>query len=118
MYVKRLKQSRMSTEVVLFDQTLLQQTVAFYGQLSAFLLRRVWPEGSAASAAALVGDFTEPSASPRAQSESRDAQPTALFAALPEYFVDDVADFLIFLIRSAQFMINCLVRTSILQRFG
>lgn len=81
---------------MLLDSELLVQEASFYGLMSAYLLHVISPPNSSSSLA-LTGHSAEAIATPR-------SFPPMMFAALPEYYLDDIGEFLVFLIQYAHFL--------------
>ena len=78
--VQRLKRAQLCSDISVLDPDILDKTVQFYGLLAEFLLRQAGC------------DLNLPHLPPA------DDVPM-LFAALPEYIVDDMADFLLFILQ-------------------
>ena len=79
---QRLNQSRLCTEAVLLEPSLLSPCIQFYASLSQFLLYVVMPS-SVHGAYRLPLPDTVPS----------------VWCALPDYYVEDIAEFLLFVLQ-------------------
>nr|KAG5707396.1 hypothetical protein BaRGS_005363 [Batillaria attramentaria] len=78
--VQRLQKSKLCADAGVLDQTMLVRVLRFYTQVSQFLLR---------------------AADPKLQGSELPLQPEVpmQFSALPEYYLEDIADFLLFVLQ-------------------
>lgn len=83
--IKNLNRSKLSCDITLIDPQLLAQTLQFYSTVCEFILYQM--EGRPAK-----GPFMQ-TVSPQL------LKPTSAFSALPEWYVEDIADFLLFVIQ-------------------
>ena len=93
--LKNFKRARICQDFVLLDSELLAQEASFYGLMSAFLLQIVSPRTSTLAPTGQLAEVTTRTF------------PPMMFAALPEYYVDDIGEFLVFLVqydRSYEYM--------------
>lgn len=85
------KRARICQDFVLLDSEQLAQEASFYGLMSAFLLQIINPRTSTLAATGQLAEVTSRSF------------PPMMFSALPEYYVDDIGEFLVFLIQYDRF---------------
>lgn len=78
--ITRMQKSRMCIEAVLMDPPLLSQCLQFYSSVSRFLLSIIMP--SSQSALPLPDE------------------PPMAFAALPEYYLEDIVELILFVVQS------------------
>lgn len=86
--LKKLTRSKLCSEVCLLDPKLLNACLLFYSSVCEYLLHQM--EGRA-----IEGPFMSKMA-------PHQLQPTDAFSALPEWYIDDIAEFILFAMQHAQ----------------
>ncbi|XP_065369724.1 ubiquitin conjugation factor E4 B [Calliphora vicina] len=86
--LKKLTRSKLCSEVCLLDPKLLNACLFFYSSVCEYLLYQM--EGRA-----IEGRFM-------AKMQPQQLQPTDAFSALPEWYIDDIAEFILFAMQHAQ----------------
>ncbi|KAM7342203.1 ubiquitination factor E4B [Cochliomyia hominivorax] len=86
--LKKLTRSKLCSEVCLLDPKLLNACLFFYSSVCEYLLYQM--EGRA-----IEGRFM-------AKMSPQQLQPTDAFSALPEWYIDDIAEFILFAMQHAQ----------------